>query len=133
MTQFNRLSLPVWFSWRVSSGEISRPEETYGIYECDRSITPTFELVRQRIHPQGIDLFNRMAHREMQEAQEAQHFGFCQRLMMPDGTVKYVQVLAHAVTDEFGSLVEYIGAVLDVTGADSSQRAPERGFENLQA
>jgi hypothetical protein len=132
MTQVNRLSLPVWFGWRVSSGEISRSEETYGIYECDRSLTPTFELVRQRVRLEEIDLFNRTAHRAMEEAQEAQNFGFCRRLMMPDGTVKHVQVLAHAVTDEYGELAECIGAVLDVTGTDSSQRALERRFEDLQ-
>jgi hypothetical protein len=35
---------------------------------------------------------------------------------MPDGSVKYVHVAAHALTDESGS-IEFVGAVMDVSTA----------------
>lgn len=129
MTQADRFSLPGRFSWNVSSGDIYWSEETYRIYELDPSLKPTLELARQRIHPEDIDFFNQTAHRARQEVQD---FAFGHRLLMPDGTVKHVRVLFHAVTDESGELVEYIGAVLDVTGANNSQRALERACEETQ-
>ena len=39
---------------------------------------------------------------------------FEHRFLMPDGSVKYVRVLAQAVRDQSGNL-EYIGAAMDVT------------------
>ncbi len=44
------------FGWNVSSGEIFWSEETYQIFEHDRAVKPTLELVFQRIHPDDRDL-----------------------------------------------------------------------------
>ena len=41
-------------------------------------------------------------------------FDFDHRLLMQDGSVKYVHVAAHALRDEAGS-VEFAGAVTDIT------------------
>ena len=43
------------FGWSVLSGEIYWSEETYNIFEYDRAIKPTLELVLQRIHPDDRD------------------------------------------------------------------------------
>src|SRR5262245_4070995 len=51
---------------------------------------------------------------------------------MPDGSVKYVHVLAHAVRDESGKL-EYIGTAQDVTASRRSQRAIEDALQEMQA
>jgi transcriptional regulator with GAF, ATPase, and Fis domain len=44
------------FGWNVLSGEIYWSEETYNIFEYDRAVKPTLELVFQRIHPDDRDL-----------------------------------------------------------------------------
>src|SRR6202035_1677300 len=42
------------------------------------------------------------------------------RLLMPDGSVKHVHVVARALNDEAGS-VEFVGAVMDVTVAKQAE------------
>src|SRR6202521_1348221 len=56
LAEAQRLSRTGSFGWSVSSGEIYWSEETYKIFECDRTVKPTLELVLQRIHPDDRDL-----------------------------------------------------------------------------
>ncbi len=51
LAEAQRLSRTGSFGWNVSSGEIYWSEETYKIFEFDRAVKPTLELVFQRIHP----------------------------------------------------------------------------------
>src|SRR5467141_2544985 len=44
------------FGWSVVSGEIHWSEETFNIFEIDRAVKPTLELIFQRIHPDDRDL-----------------------------------------------------------------------------
>src|SRR5207245_11510663 len=46
-------------------------------------------------------------------------------LRMPDGSVKRLDVVAHALSDESGS-VEFVGAVTDVTAAKPTEEALRR-------
>jgi len=56
---------------------------------------------------------------------------------MPDGTVKHVNVVVRALNDESGS-IEFVGAVMDVTGARrpqpsfQRQRRPGKAFEEIK-
>jgi PAS domain-containing protein len=47
-------------------------------------------------------------------------FRFEHRLLMPGGSVKYVRVVAHAITDESGS-IEFVGALTDITAAKQAE------------
>src|SRR6195256_1780300 len=40
------------FGWRVSSGAIFWSEETFRIFEYERAVEPTIELILRRIHPE---------------------------------------------------------------------------------
>jgi hypothetical protein len=76
------------FGWNVSSGEIHWSEETYKIFECDRAVKPTLELTFRRIHPDDRDLVQQT----IDHATEARaNLDFEQRLLMADGSVKYLQ------------------------------------------
>src|SRR2546427_4587561 len=126
-----RLSLSGSFCWRVSSGEITWSEETFRIYKYGPTVKPTMELVCQRIHPEDITLFRE---RVMCAPQEGKDVDFEHRLMMPDGAVKYVKVVACAVRDKSGTLVEFVGAVMDVTAAKKAEdriRQDEREFRQI--
>src|SRR6202048_4182129 len=52
LAEAQRLSRTGSFGWDVSSGEIYWSEETYKIFEYDRAVKPTLELVFGRIHPE---------------------------------------------------------------------------------
>ena len=64
-------------------------------------------------------------------AQDGGDFDFEHRLLMPDGFVKHVHVVAHALSDESGS-VEFVGAVMDVTEQRQAKAALEKAFDEIK-
>ena len=119
------------FGWRPSTGEIIWSEETFRIFEYDRTTTPTVELVLQRVHPEDGAIVKQTIERASQAGTNFEHE---YRLLMPDGSVKYVHVVARALNDESGS-VEFVGAVMDVTAAQARRRdaSGERGILSRSA
>lgn len=114
-----RLSQTGTFSWRVGNDEIVWSEEIYRILELDPAVAPNFELIYTRIHPEDAP-----AHQEMMRRQRdaASDFEDEHRLLMPDGRVKWVHLVAHATRDKDGGL-EYIAALQDVTQRRFSEEA----------
>ena len=105
------------FGWNPSSGEIYWSEETYKIFDCERAVKPTLQLILQRVHPDDRDLIQRKIDRA---ACERTGFDFEHRLLMPDGSIKYVHVLSRAVEASSGDL-EFVGAITDVTAAKQAE------------
>ena len=112
MAESERLSLTGSFSWNVVTGEIFWSDEVFRIFEWDSSIKPTLEEVRERIHPDDLDSHNQFVERA---AWEMKDFEYGHRIVMPDGSIKHLEMLFHAVKDKSGPSVEYVGAVKDVT------------------
>ncbi len=118
-SEAQRLSHSGSFGWRPSSGELYWTEETFRIFEYDPASTPTLERLRLRIHPDDVVAFGLVAERASDNGQDFAHE---YRVRMPDGRVKHIQVVARAFRDEAGD-VEFVGAVMDVTGIKSLQSA----------
>lgn len=114
-----RLSQTGTFSWRVGTDEIVWSEEVYRILELDPTVTPTFALIYTRIHPEDVPAHNEMIRRQRSAAGDFEHE---HRLLLPDGKVKWVHLVAHATRDEDGG-VEYIAALQDVTQRRLSEEA----------
>jgi PAS domain S-box-containing protein len=129
LTEAQRLSHTGSFGWNVSRGEIVWSEENFRILEYDRSVKPTLELVRQRVHPEDKALHQELVERVTRDEQD---FAVAHRLLMPSGAVKYVQVVGHAVRNECEEL-EFIGSVMDVTEAKRAQQALERAVQEIKA
>ena len=111
LAEAQRLSHTGSFGWRPSTGEIIWSEETFRIFQYDRTTAPTVELILQRVHPEDVALVKGTIERASQDGENFEHE---YRLLMPDESVRHVHVLAHALNDESDS-VEFIGAVMDVT------------------
>jgi PAS domain S-box-containing protein len=111
LAEAQRLSHTGSFGWNVSSGEIYWSEETYNIFEYDRVVKPMLELVLQRVHPDDRGLVQRALDRASQARAD---FDFEHRLLMPDGSVKHLQVSARVSETSSGDL-QYMGAVTDFT------------------
>jgi PAS domain-containing protein len=122
LAQAQRLSLTGSFGWSPSSGEIHWSDESFRIFEFDRSIKPTVEFVVQRVHPEDRALV-RQAIDETSRGEK--DFDLRLRLLMPDGSVKYVHVLSRAVKDAAGKL-EVVGALMDVTERHRSELESSR-------
>src|SRR6201987_3915900 len=52
LAEAQRLSHTGSFGWKPGSGEIVWSDETYRIFEYDRSVKPTIDSVVRRVHPQ---------------------------------------------------------------------------------
>jgi PAS domain S-box-containing protein len=111
LTEAQCLSRTGSFSWKPASGEVFWSAETFRIFGFDPSVKPSLELARQRIHPDDAGMFADKVRRGMQEGKDLEYE---HRLLMPDGTVKWLQVVARAARDE-SDKVEYIGALMDIT------------------
>jgi PAS domain S-box-containing protein len=118
LAEAQRLSHTGSFGWNPSAGELIWSEETFRIFQYDRSTKPSAELVLQRVHPEDVGLVQRTIENA---AQDGKDFDIEHRLLMPDGAVKHVHVVAHAEKDESCEL-EFVGAVMDTT---ESKRAEE--------
>ena len=105
------------FGWGVLSGEIYWSQETYKIFAYDRAVKPSLELILQRIHPDDRDLVQRTLDRAISERTS---FDFEHRLLMPDGSVKHLHVLASALEPSSDGL-EFVGAVTEVTAAKQAE------------
>jgi PAS domain S-box-containing protein len=122
LAEAQRLTHTGSFSWKPASGELTWSEETYRIYALDPRVPPTMDLVRERIHPADLGLFDLTARRA---AEGGADFEMEHRLQLPDGTVKYLQVVAHA-SGRSDEPREYVGTVMDVTERKHSEDALDR-------
>jgi PAS domain S-box-containing protein len=111
LAEAQKLSNTGSFGWNVSTGELIWSDETFNILGYDRALSPTVELVLQRVHPEDVALVQRMI---SVASRDKTNLDFEHRVVMPDGTTKHLHVIAHAVKTCIGE-IEFIGAVMDVT------------------
>jgi PAS domain S-box-containing protein len=127
LSEAQRLSRTGSFGWQVSNGEILWSEETYQIFGYDDAAKPSLRLVIDRTHPD-----DRLRVRQLLEQVSTNGEGFDteHRLLMPDGAVKYLHVVAHAMRDSSG-IVEFIGAVTDITPAKKADESLRKAQADL--
>src|SRR3989441_5691263 len=81
LAEAQRLSHTGSFGWRPSTGEIIWSEETFRVFQYDRTTIPTLELILQRVHPVDAPLVKQTIERASQDRKD---FEYEYRLVMPD-------------------------------------------------
>jgi PAS domain S-box-containing protein len=114
-----RMSHTGSFGWKPDTGEIIWSAESYRIFEYDRAVGPTIDLVAQRVHPEDRAVFQSAIERAFEGAPDFEH---TYRLLLPGGRVKHVHALAHALQDASGNR-EFVGAVTDITERKTAEEA----------
>lgn len=127
LAQAQKLSLTGSFGWNVATGELVWSDETYRILGYDSSVTPSADRVLARVHPDDLA---RVRATLNAARQSIGNLDIEHRLMQPDGTVKFVHVVAHAMQGEAGA--EFVGALMDVTERHHALEAIERGAASLR-
>jgi len=122
LAEAQRLSQTGSFGWIVSTGELFWSEETFRITGYDPSVPITFELLFERIHPEDRAGVREVLDRAIQSGGD---LDLEHRFLMPDGAVKFVHVLAHAVRGE-GAALQFIGSVMDITGRVRAEESLRR-------
>src|SRR6267378_4372927 len=126
LAEAQRLSKTGSFGWSVSTGEIRWSEETFRIFEYDRTMKPTVELILKRVHPEDAVHVRQTIESASMNGKDFEHE---YRLVMPDNSVKYIHVVAHALNDKSGRIV--LGAVMDVTERKRAEEALREAQANL--
>jgi PAS domain S-box-containing protein len=127
LAEAQKLSHTGSFGWDVSTGEIYWSRETFRIFEHEPRAKATIELIMQRTHPEDRSAVRQLIERVSREKAE---FDFEHRLLMPNGSVKYLRVVGHPSKDERGSF-EFVGAVTDITESKQAEEALRRSESYL--
>jgi PAS domain S-box-containing protein len=111
LKEAQRLSRTGSFGYNVHTGEIIWSEETFAIFGYAPTTAPSLELVLSRVHPDDLESVKTHIQRSLREGSDA---NYEHRIVMPDGFVKSLQVLARA-TQTPSNETELVGVVMDVT------------------
>jgi PAS domain S-box-containing protein len=127
LAEAQRLSRTGSFGWTIDTGEISWSAESFRIFEHDPRIPPTIDFVVERTHPDDRGFLRRLIERvsSSRDNWEVEH-----RLLMPDGSVKHLRVVAHPLGEVSGPL-EYVGALMDITAEKRAQEALQQAQAEL--
>jgi PAS domain-containing protein len=128
LSEAQRLSRTGSFGRNISSGDIHWSDETYRIFELDRSVKPTLELLSQQIHPDDRERVRQTVDDAVMARTD---FDVEYRLLRPNGSVKYLHVVAQAFEDASGEM-EFVGAVTDITERKHAEEALRKAFEEIK-
>ncbi|WP_334526409.1 PAS domain-containing protein [Bradyrhizobium sp. AZCC 2230] len=117
LIEAQRVSQTGSFVWNLFTGERVGSKEFFRILGYDEPRSVTFEMVLDRAHPEDRARVETAIERA---ARNGEDLDYEHRLLMPDGSVKYVHVVAHSVRDQADQL-EFIGAVVDVTATKQAE------------
>ena len=108
-----RLSRTGSWSHDVSSGKVTISPETmrmWGIQPEDDAVASDFFFTR--MHPEdrlSVEQAYKEAHGKKADFQS--EF----RIVLPDGTIKNIHSVGHPIVSESGSIIEFVGAAIDIT------------------
>jgi PAS domain S-box-containing protein len=128
LAEAQRLSHSGTFAWKVHSGELVWSDETYKILGFARHTNPTLDLVFDRVHPADRDRLQQLRDAATRNGMD---LDIEHRILLPDGVIKHVRVVAHAGRDKSGSL-EYAGIVTDITERKYAEEEREALSHSLQ-
>ncbi|GLR89634.1 PAS domain S-box protein [Bradyrhizobium iriomotense] len=123
--QLSRMGTWAWdchrrcFAYR--SAEVSR------LFGLDPDELVSLETIRSRIHPDDLALQQEVQRRAIE--QKAGNFEYDFRIRLPDGTIRHIHSVAHAVLGRDGTTVELVGTHMDVT----EQHVARERLENTLA
>ncbi len=118
-------------SWASKpGGPLYWSEENFRIWGLDpQQGAPDVETVRQRIHPEDRDRAMDYARRAIEAGTDfADEF----RIVLPDGTVKYVHAFGHLIFSATGEVIEVVGNHIDMTERKRAEEERER-LRHLEA
>lgn len=114
-------------SWATDASRLAAlycSDELLRIFELDPTDRlPSYETLLQRIHPQDRE---RVREASARMRRERSNYDDEYRLLLPDGSVKYVHVVGRPVFNDSGEVVEFVGTTVDVTEHKRAEQERER-------
>src|SRR5437773_283204 len=126
----NLAGLGCW-EWDPASGRVSWSDELYRIYGVERErFTPSFEGYLERVHPDDREQARSTLARALADGRG---FIFDERIVRPDGEVRYLRSRGEVLRDDQGRSLKVLGACLDITEQKNSEAALRAAADNLHA
>lgn len=119
LAEAEKLSLTGSFGWSVATGEIFWSEECFRILGYDAGAKSSMEALLARVHPDDLARV-----REVIETagRHKSDLDLEHRLLMPDGSVKHLRVMARPLASEQGAS-QLVGALMDITDRRTTEEA----------
>jgi PAS domain S-box-containing protein len=112
LAEGQRISHTGSWGWNVETGELFWSQEHFRIFGFDpEKVKPSFPMVLERIHPRDRSFVEQTVYKAVRERSD---LDLDCRIVLADGSIKYVRSLGHPVIDESGGL-RFIGTLMDVT------------------
>jgi len=122
--------LGIW-QWNVSDNRVRWSKELYRIYGLDpESFGASFEAYLERVHPEDRERIQSTVGGALQSKQP---FAFGERIVRPDGEVRWLRSWGGVVLDEHEQPVKLFGACLDITKQRLASEALQRSHDQLEA
>jgi PAS domain S-box-containing protein len=108
------------WGWNIRTGTVEWSEEVYRIFGLDReAFHPEIDSVMNRFHPDDRKMHEKLI--EQAIANHQQH-AFEARILLPDGSVRYVVSTSEGHYDERGNLTRVSGIVQDITERKQAEK-----------
>jgi PAS domain S-box-containing protein len=117
------------WGWNVDTGEIFWSQEYFRIFGFDpETAEPSYPMLLERIHPTDRPFVEQTIDRAVRERSDLE---MEYRIVLTDGSTKYLQSLGHPVIRESGDLAEFVGTVMDVTERKLAEEALRKAQAEL--
>jgi PAS domain S-box-containing protein len=112
LAQAQQISRTGSWRWNVSTGVIFASVEFRRIFGFDPRAAPSFRATfMERIHPEDWPTFEQIRDRAVRDGSRFQHE---YRIVLPDGSLKYLQTVGQPDSTEPDDL-EFVGTAMDIT------------------
>lgn len=131
LAEGQRLSHTGSWARSVPAGDVYFSHEFARIFGFDPK-TPklTLEAFVSRVHPEDQAGFLERVYRSNREESD---FEFDYRIILEDGSIRYIHSVGHPVKNAQGELTEFVGTIMDVSEQLQSRKALENAFAEINA
>jgi PAS domain S-box-containing protein len=133
LAEGQRLTHTGSWAWNVSTRQLFWSLELFRIFDIDPASTKaSLSAFLERVHPEDRLAVEQRVATAFREGNDFEHE---YRLLLSDGSTKYIHSVGHPVADETGKIIEFVGAAVDITDrnrAESELRRSEAYLAEAQ-
>ncbi len=111
--------------WEIKENNITWSEQIYRIYGLEQDKKIDFDTYTSSVHPDDLKALQDKIGKALSEKSDyaAEH-----RIILPDGSIKYISAVGRVIIDEAGEPVKMLGVVQDITDIKIQQEALENSL-----
>jgi len=120
------------WAWNLRTDVLFWSREVFSIYDYEyQEMGVSWPQFLERVHPEDRPQIEQRARMEA-SGKEWLDSQIDFRIVLPDGTIKHLQSVAHPVRDDSGEITEVVGTVMDVTEQWKARTELEKAFEEIK-